>query len=113
MSICRNEIPILEYGSDTSAVIMPDHEHIDMKLSKKAVFAFLGDTVDRYAREYGAEVASCFISATKHYPVYIIGSGQSSYCLVQAPVGATAATHSCLPFQNSSAIRVQKPLSVS
>lgn len=91
MSISRNEIPILEYDSDTSAVIMPDHEHIDMKLPKRAVFAFLGDAVDKYAEEHSASIASCFISATKHYPIYVIDTDRNPYCLVQAPVGASAA----------------------
>ena len=43
MSIIKNKIPVLEYDTDPRAVIMPDHEHIDMSLPGKAVFAFLGD----------------------------------------------------------------------
>ena len=45
MSIIKNEIPIVEYDSNPVAVIMPDHEHIDINLPKKAVFAFLRDDV--------------------------------------------------------------------
>lgn len=41
MSIIKNDIPILEYDTDKSAVIMPKHEHLGLKLPKKAVFAFL------------------------------------------------------------------------
>lgn len=51
MSIVKNEIPILEYDTDTRAVIMPDHEHLAMKLPEKAVFAFLGGAVDKYAKK--------------------------------------------------------------
>ena len=37
MGIMKNNIPILEYDNDPKAVIMPDHEHIQMILPKKAV----------------------------------------------------------------------------
>jgi len=91
MSILKNEIPILEYDTDTEAVIMPDHEHLDLSLPAKAVFAFPGGTVDRYAGSHHAAAAAFFNSATKDYPVYILEEGGRKICLVQAPVGAPAA----------------------
>ena len=91
MSVIKSDIPILEYDSDPTALIMPDHEKKEMKLPQKAVFAFLGGTVDRYAAEHGARVASHFVSATKEYPVYILDVRDRQICLVQAPVGAPAA----------------------
>ena len=51
MSIIKNEIPLLEYDSDTSAVIMPGHEGLDMVLPEKAVYAFLGEEINRYAMD--------------------------------------------------------------
>ena len=92
MSILKNEIPILEYDTDTRAVIMPDHEHLAMKLPEKAAFAFLGEAVDRYAKKHNAKLAGHFESATKNYPVYIINVDGQQICLMQAPVGAPAAT---------------------
>lgn len=92
MSIHKNEIPLLEYDSDMNAVIMPDHDSTDLVLPPKAVFAFLGETVDQYARENGADVVSHFISATKDYPVYVLDCRDERICLMQAPVGAPAAT---------------------
>lgn len=92
MSILKNEIPILEYDTDPTAVIMPDHEHIEMRLPKKAVFAFLGDAVDRYAQEHRAKVVAHFVSVTKEYPVYLLDVEGQQICLMQAPVGASAAT---------------------
>lgn len=92
MSVIKNDIPILEYDTDPVAVIMPHHEHIEMPLPKKAVFAFLRDDVDRYAEEHNAIVASRFMSATKEYPVYILDVNGQQICLMQAPVGAPAAT---------------------
>ena len=72
MSIIKNDIPILEFDTDLSAIVMPDHEHLNITLPAKAAFAFLGDAVDRYARAHGAVVAAHFVSATKNYPVYIL-----------------------------------------
>ena len=92
MSIIKNEIPILEYDPNPTAVIMPNHEQISIKLPTKAVFAFLRDDVDRYAIERNAVIAAYFISATKEYPVYILEVKGQQLCLVQAPVGAPAAT---------------------
>ena len=92
MSINKNEIPILEYDTDPNAVIMPDHEHIDTKLPEKAVFAFLGDAVDQYAKAHDATVVTEFISITKVYPIYELEVDGQKICLIQAPVGAPAAT---------------------
>ncbi len=91
MSIIKNEIPILEYDANPIAVIMPDHEKKELTLPRKAVFAFLRDDVDRYAKEHNAVVAAQFVSATKKYPVYILETEGQQICLVQAPVGAPAA----------------------
>lgn len=92
MSIARNEIPILEYDTDVNAVIMPDHEHPGLRLPRKAVFAFLGEAVDRYAAAHHARVADYFLSITKRFPIYVLDSGGQEICLVEAPVGAPAAT---------------------
>ena len=91
MSIMKNPIPILEYDTDPSSVIMPGHEEMDLLLPRKAVFAFLGAEVDRYAREHGAVIAEYFISETKQFPVYILDHEGQKICLMQAPVGAPAA----------------------
>lgn len=49
MSILKNEIPILEFDTDRTAVISPTHEKIDLKLPRKCVFAFLGEYISTYA----------------------------------------------------------------
>ena len=43
--ILKNEIPILEFDTDKTQVINPTHENLDIKLPKKAVFAFLDEQV--------------------------------------------------------------------
>ena len=91
MSILRNEIPILEFDSDQTAVIAPSHENLKLKLPEKCVFAFLGDYIDKYAQQHNAQKVTVFVSATKLYPVYILRYGCEEITLCQAPVGAAPA----------------------
>lgn len=91
MAIVKNEIPILEFDSEQTAVINPDHEEIDLKFPKKCVFAFLGEYIDEYAGKTGAQKVSEFISATKIYPIYITKYKGEEIALCQAPVGAAPA----------------------
>lgn len=89
--IIKNEIPILEFDTDASAVIMPTHEHLDLKLPKKAVFAFLGEHIDEYAKTHDAVQVGKFLSATKDYPIYVVKHKGENVCLCQAPVGSAPA----------------------
>lgn len=91
MSILKNEIPILEFDTEVSAVINPNHEELDLRLPKKCVFAFLGDYIDTYASKTDTRQVSLFISATKHYPIYITKYKGEEIVLCQAPVGAAPA----------------------
>lgn len=91
MPVIKHEVPILEYDDDPVSVIMPDHESLGLRLPEKAVFAFLGDTVDRYAQGHDAVIAAHFDSITKQYPIYIVREKGREVCLCQAPVGAAAA----------------------
>lgn len=91
MSILKHEIPILEFDTDTAAVIAPTHENLNLKLPQKAVFAFLGDYIDQYAKEQSCIQVASFISSTKEYPIYVMQYKGTDICLCQAPVGAAAA----------------------
>ena len=90
--IIKNEIPILEFDSDNTAVIMPTHDNLNLKLPEKAVFAFLSDYIDEYAIKNNAKQVGTFESATKNYPIYVLDYEKEKICLVQAPVGAAPAT---------------------
>ena len=92
MSIMKNEIPILEYDSDPSAMILPTHERLGISLPRRVVFAFLGEHVNRYAEAHGCKPVATFLSATKEYPVYVTEHRGEAIALCQAPVGAAAAT---------------------
>ena len=89
--IQKHVIPILEFDDNPLAVIMPNHEGLDLQLPKKCIYAFLEEEIDRYAREVGAECVGEFISATKTYPVYVMDYKGEKVCLAQAPVGSAPA----------------------
>ena len=92
MSIIRNEIPILEFDTDVTAVISPTHEELDIKLPKKCVFAFLGDYIYEYAAKTDTRKVSEFESMTKQYPIYVTKYGGEEIVLCQAPVGSAPAS---------------------
>ena len=91
MSIFKHELPILEFDTDTTAVIAPTHEGLNLKLPQKAVFAFLGDYIEKYAKKHSCTQAELFVSSTKSYPIYITQYKGTDICFCQAPVGAAAA----------------------
>ncbi len=81
-------LALFEYDPDPCAVINPDHEKLPIHLPAIAVFAFVGDAVDEFAREHHAEVVAEFESITKTYPVYVLRHEGRDICLCQAPCGA-------------------------
>lgn len=89
--IIKNEIPILEFDTDKTAVIMPTHENLNLNLPRKAVFAFLDEHIVKYAKAHNGVQVGEFTSETKNYPVYIIKHKGEDVCLCQAPVGAASA----------------------
>ena len=89
--ILKNEIPILEFDTDEISVIMPTHEKLELELPPKAVFAFLGEHIDEYARNHNAQTVGVFVSETKDYHIYVLTYKNESVCLCQAPVGSAAA----------------------
>ena len=91
MSIIKNEIPILEFDTDGTAVINPTHEKLDLKLPKKCVYAFLGEYIDEYASKTDTQKVSRFVSNTKRFPIYITKYKGEEIVLCQAPVGAAPA----------------------
>ena len=89
--IHKHAIPILEFDDNPQAVIMPNHEGLDLQLPKKCIYAFLEEEIDHFAQEVGAECVGKFISATKTYPVYVMSYKGEEVCLAQAPVGSAPA----------------------
>ena len=91
MSIIKNEIPILEFDSDKTAVIMPNHQNLVDVLPERAVFAFLGEHIHEYARKHNSKILTEFPSITRDFPIYGLNINGEEVCLVQAPVGGALA----------------------
>ncbi|MGO1127884.1 nucleoside phosphorylase [Streptococcus sp. V728] len=89
--IQKHAIPILEFDDNPQAVIVPNHEGLDLQLPKKCIYAFLEEEIDRYAQEVEADCVGEFVSATKTYPVYVMDYKGEKVCLAQAPVGSAPA----------------------
>ena len=53
--IRKHELPILEYDDASPEVLRPNHDAEDLHLPEKCVYAFLGDTIDQYARQVCAD----------------------------------------------------------
>lgn len=87
MALIKNEIPILEFDTEQTAVLNPTHENLCLHLPRKCVFAFLGEYIDEYANKTDAKQVSTFVSATKDYPIYITEYKGEEIVLCQAPVG--------------------------
>lgn len=87
----NSSMPLLEYDSSQEAVIMPQHENLNIRFPAVAVFAFLGECIDGYALENNLPVLDEFVSITKAYPVYLVRHKGTSFCLCQAPLGGPAA----------------------
>lgn len=89
--LIKAEYPILERDTDPIAIVKPDRKDLG-KFPGLGVLAFLGDTVDEYAKEAGLLTLGEFESITKTFPVYKVVYKGVDMCLCQAPCGAAPAT---------------------
>lgn len=85
----KHEIPILEYDSNPQAVISNNRHNVH--LPRRAVFGFLGDTVDDYAASVNAEVLEVFKTIGRDTNIYRILHKGEELCLCRAPLGGSAA----------------------
>lgn len=90
MALYTHDIPILEHDSDPGAVIAHDREP-EIKLPRRAVFAFLGDLVDQYAEANGGKILSVFETVNRSTNVYEITHRGQQLLLCRAPLGGAAA----------------------
>jgi len=85
----KHDIPILEYDDNRQAIIMNDR--YDAAFPCRAVFAFLGDTVDNYAASVGAEVLEVYHTIGRDTNIYRVSHNGQELCLCRAPLGGSAA----------------------
>lgn len=90
MALYKNEIPILEFDTEQTAVLMPGH-HSDFKFPRKAVMLFMEKETDEFAEKNGCEVIGTFVSITKNFNVYRTMIDGADIAFVQAPLGGAGA----------------------
>ena len=91
MAIIKNEIPILEFDTEQTAVLNPTHENLGLQFPQKCVFAFLGEHIPTYAGKTESVKVAEFVSMTKRYPIYVASYKGEEITLCEAPVGSAAA----------------------
>ena len=90
MALYKHTIPILEHDTNPHA-LLPHNHHPEIIFPNRAVFAFLGDTIDQYAQTHDAEVLDIFHTITCDTPIYRIWHQGEELCLCRAPLGGPAA----------------------
>lgn len=88
MAIFKNSIPILEHDDNQTALI--NNNRHQCVLPSRAVYAFLGDTVDEYAASVGAEIIEVYHTIGRDTNIYRIRFGGQELCLCRAPLGGSA-----------------------
>ena len=91
MSLIKNDIPILEYDTNSKAVIMPGHS-TNFHFLERAVMLFMETEIDDYAMTNKCEIIGQFISITKDFPVYKTVHNGVELAICQAPLGGAAST---------------------
>ena len=91
MSLIKNDYPILEYDTESQAIIMPGHS-TDFHFPERAVMLFMDPEVEDYALENDCEIIGQFISVTKVFRVYQTFRNGVELAVCQAPLGGAAAT---------------------
>ena len=93
MSLIKNDYPILEYDTESKAIIMPGHS-TDFHFPERAVMLFMDTEVDHYALENDCEIIGQFNTVTKVFNVYKTIHNGVELAVCQAPLGSAAATQS-------------------
>ncbi len=88
--ISKHEFPILEYDHHSEEVILPCHQPFKKPLPSRAVFAFLEDHIDAYAKEHNAQTVGFFQTVTMPFPIYVVNYRGEDICLCRAPLGSAA-----------------------
>ncbi len=91
MSLIKNDIPILEYDTNSKAVIMPEHS-TNFHIPERAVMLFMDKEIDHYVTINECEIIGHFISITKVFPVYKTIHNGVEVAICQAPLGGAAST---------------------
>lgn len=90
MALIKNEIPILEFDAEKSAVLMPGHSW-NYQFPEKAVLLFMGPEFENYITTHDCKAIGKFECITKPFWVYETKIQNQSFAFVQAPLGGAGA----------------------
>lgn len=90
MALIKNEIPILEYDTEKSAVLMPGHAW-DYHFTEKAVLLFMEPEIEDYVATHDCKVVGAFECVTKKFMVYETQIEDQRISFVQVPLGGAGA----------------------
>ncbi len=88
--IDKRQISNLDYDTSERAVIQPVRQELS-PFPQKAVFAFLGEEIERYALANQGELLDEFETITGIFPIYACEYKGERICMCQAPLGSAAA----------------------
>lgn len=89
MALIKNAIPILEYDTEETAVLMPSKE--GGSCTERAVLLFMEAEIDAYAAVHRCMVAGRLESITKTFYLYKTERNGRAITFVQAPLGGAGA----------------------
>lgn len=90
MALIKNEIPILEFDSETRAVMMPGCRSA-YKFTEKAVMLFMESEVEEFVSNHHCELIGKFENVTKMHFVYKTVHNDVEITFCQAPLGGAGA----------------------
>ncbi len=90
MALFKNELPILEYDTEESAVIMAKNE-CDYTLPKKAVMLFMTKEIDDYVAKHDCRLVTSLECIPRIVPVYTTVRGGEEIAFCHVALGGPAA----------------------
>ena len=88
MSLNKYDYPILEYDTESKAIIMPGHS-TDFHFPERAVMLFMDTEVDHYALENDCKIIGQFNTVTKVFNVYKTIHKGVELAVCQAPLSSS------------------------
>lgn len=90
MALIKNEIPILEYDTNSEAVLMAKNI-FKFELPRKAVMLFMSPEIDDYVALHNCEIIGSYECVTKVFHVYKTIHKGKEIAICQAPLGSAGA----------------------
>jgi len=90
MPVVKFDYPILEYDTQETAVIEPNHRKLPPVLPPVCVLTFFGEVLNDFLSRHETEILLHFESEMRLFPVYGFTFRGVPLCVVQAVVGSAS-----------------------